>query len=387
MFTTLKIALFTGNYNHIADGVSLTLNRLVRYLESCGHQVLIFGPHSDRPAIKHVGVYVSVPSIPMPVGNRQEYRVPVRIGPSAARQLKAFKPDIVHLATPDMLGKAAIRYAKQAQIPVVASYHTNFCSYLSFYGLGWLEPVIWQHLRRFYKSCLQVYVPSQSMADVLYKNGIRSELLIWEHGVEADRFNPAKRSLEWRRRLGFADDDRVVAFVSRLVTEKGLDVFRQVIQRLTADGVSHKALLVGAGPMEAELRQALPNAIFTGHLKGNALAQAFASADVFLFPSDTETFGLVTLEAMASGLPAICADATGSKELVQPGITGFLAPSKDVDAFYQATRTILEDQALRKRMSEEAVLRARMYDWDSIMQKIERYYENMIASFSAISGH
>ncbi|MBL7979237.1 MAG: glycosyltransferase family 1 protein [Bacteroidetes Order II. Incertae sedis bacterium] len=378
----MKVALFTGNYNHIADGVSLTLNRLVSHLELRGHTVLVFGPHSDRPAIKHTGAYVPVPSIPMPVGNRQEYRVPVRMGTDAARRLKAFKPDIVHLATPDMLGKAAIRYAKQANTPIVASYHTNFCSYLSFYGLGWLEPMIWRHLRGFYKSCLQLYVPSQSMADVLHANGILADMRIWEHGVEADRFNPTKRSLEWRRNLGFADEDRVVAFVSRLVTEKGLDVFREVVQRLSADGVAHKTLFVGAGPMEPGLRAALPDAVFTGHLKGEALARAFASAEVFLFPSDTETFGLVTLEAMASGLPAVCADATGSKELVEPGVTGFLAPPKDVDAFYKATRTILEDATLRQNMSQEAVKRAQLYDWETIMRKIECFYEEAINEFA-----
>ncbi|HRR09322.1 MAG TPA: glycosyltransferase family 1 protein [Rhodothermales bacterium] len=378
----MKVALFTGNYNHIADGVSLTLNRLVGHLESRGYEVLVFGPHSDRPALKHAGSYVSVPSIPMPVGNRQEYRVPIRMGGDAARQLKAFRPDIIHLATPDMLGKSAIRYAKQAKIPVVASYHTNFCSYLSFYGLGWLEPMIWRHLRGFYKSCLQVYVPSQSMADVLRANGIVTDMRIWEHGVEADRFNPAKRSLEWRRSLGFADEDCVVAFVSRLVTEKGLDVFREVVQRLSADGVAHKTLFVGAGPMEPGLRAALPDAVFTGHLKGEALARAFASAEVFLFPSDTETFGLVTLEAMASGLPTVCADATGSKELVEPGVTGFLAMPKDVDAFYKATRAILEDPVLRQNMSREAAKRALLYDWETIMSKIEHFYEEAISEFA-----
>lgn len=373
--------MFTGNYNTVADGVSLTLNRLVAYLEKQGHEVMVFGPSTRNPALKHVGTFIPVPSIPMVVQNRQEYRIPLLPSRKAWKALKEFKPDLVHLATPDMLGRAALFYAKRAKIPALASYHTHFSSYLGYYRMAWLTPAIWGLMRRFYANCEKVLVPSASMLDVLRAQGIRKGLEVWEHGVELARFNPHKRSLEWRRAMGIQDEEVLVTFVSRLVWEKGLDVYLDVIQKLEEAGIPHKSLIVGDGPIAAELQAKLPNTLFTGHLKGDALARAYASSEVFLFPSATETFGLVTLEAMAAGLPAVCADATGSRELVDHGRTGFLAPPQDPAAFYQYTAQLVQDAGLRSRMQEGALDKARAYDWDQIMSKIEVHYDAVLTDW------
>jgi phosphatidylinositol alpha 1,6-mannosyltransferase len=367
------VALFTGNYNHIADGVSRTLNRVVAFLEGEGVPVLVFGPTVEEPAVEHAGDLVAMPSVPAP--GRPEYRVTVGFPARARRQLDAFAPTLVHIATPDLLGLRALRWGRRQGLPVVATYHTHFASYLRYYRLAWLSGALWAYLRWFYGQCEHVYVPTTSMAGVLQTHGIGQGLRIWERGVETDRFRPERRSLDWRRSLGIQDEEVVVAFVSRLVWEKGLDVYAEVLGRLAAAGRPVRALVVGDGPAGDGLRQRLPeNAVFTGYLEGDTLATAYASADVFLFPSDTETFGNVTLEAMASGLPAVCADATGSNELVRSGVTGFLAPARDADAFLAHTERLVTDPALRAKLGAAARRYAEPYAWDAVLDRLLGYY-------------
>ncbi len=371
----LRIALFTGAYNHIADGVSLTLNRLVNYLGHKGAEVRVYAPTIERPALQHAGTLVPVRSIQAP--GRPDYRISLGLTAEAQRNLTTFRPNLFHIATPDFLGLSAFRAARRSQTIVVASYHTHFASYLDYYKLGALEGPVWAYLRWFYNGCRHVYVPTSSMLQVLVDQGISTDLKIWPRGVESDLFNPLKRSMEWRRSLGFDDDDVIVAFVSRLVAEKGLDVVSAVAQGLAERGIAHKLLIVGDGPEHESLQSALPHAVFAGHLKGDALATAYASSDVFLFPSETETFGNVTLEAMASGLPAVVANATGSNALVKHGLTGFLAPPRDSGAFLDLVTRLVEDEALRGRMGTAARAAAEDYDWDRILGLIASYYEQL----------
>ena len=371
-----RIALFTGAYNHIADGVSLTLNRLVGYLEKNGVDVLVFAPTAGTPAIEHAGTLEAVKSVAIP--GRPDYRVSLGLTPATKRKLAAFRPDIIHIATPDMLGFAALKYGRKVGIPVVSSYHTHFSSYLQYYKMRFMEGNLWRYLRWFYSNCEQVYVPSPSMADVLRSHGISDGLVLWPRGVDTSRFSPSRRSLEWRRSRGIEDNEIVVSFVSRLVTEKGLDIFSETLRRLKANGVQFSTLIVGEGPAREDLQIALPHGHFVGHLKGKELSRAYASSDVFLFPSQTETFGNVTLEAMASGVPAVCADATGSNALVVDGVTGFLAPPTSVRAFVDCTQRLIMDDELRRSMSSSARERALEYDWDTVLGKMLGYYESVL---------
>jgi glycosyltransferase involved in cell wall biosynthesis len=368
----MRIAIFTGAYNHIADGVSLTLNRLVAYLELQGATVRVFAPTIPDPPLKHAGSLVPVPSISAP--GRPEYRISLGLYGTAGDSLTEFDPDLFHIATPDLLGFAALRQARRAGKPVVASYHTHFASYLAYYRLGFLETGTWQYLRWFYSQCRQVYVPTESMMSVLRSHGIGSNLRLWPRGVESDLFNPARRSTQWRKARGIEDTDVVILFVSRLVTEKGLDVVVSVMKGLEARGISHRAVIVGDGPERSRLESSLPNAIFEGHLSGEPLATAYASSDVFLFPSDTETFGNVTLEALASGLPAVVADATGSNALVTDGLNGFLAPPRNTSAFEARVEQLILDRDLRARMGLAARAGAEQYDWDRVLSLIPAYY-------------
>ena len=368
-----RIALFTGAYNHIADGVSLTLNRLVGYLESQDVDIRVFAPTSAKPVIRHEGQLIPVPSIAAP--GRPDYRVSLGLPSHVREHVEAFEPGLVHIATPDLLGRKALLFAKKRGLPIVATYHTHFSSYLSYYRLSWAEPLLWRYLRWFYGHCNHIYVPSESMADVLRENGIQNNLYIWERGVETDRFNPAHRSEAWRKELGIGPEEVVISFVSRLVLEKGLDIFAEVVEALHRLGIPHRSVIVGEGPARESLQKRLPDTLFLGHQSGNALATAYASSDVFLFPSETETFGNVTLEAMASGLPAVCADATGSRSLVIDGETGFLAPPRETAAFVDAVRKLVLNPSLRQQMREAAFREAQRYAWPVILEKLNRYYD------------
>ncbi len=374
-----RIALFTGAYNHIADGVSLTLNRLVNYLEHNGSEVLVFAPTIKNPPIDHAGTLVPAPSIRMPLPNRAEYRLTTGFPKRLRQKLDDFNPSIIHIATPDRLGKKALEYGNERDIPVVSTYHTHFSSYLAYYRLQWLESWVWGFLRKFYGACEEVYVPSSSMINVLEAHGISGNLHLWERGVDTGLFNPDRRSMEWRRNLGIADEEVVITFISRLVWEKGLDVYADVIENLQTKGIPHRSMIVGDGPAREELQNRLQNTLFLGHQSGTNLATAYASSDVFLFPSETETFGNVTLEAMASGVPAVCADATGSRSLIRDGITGYLAPPRRADAFLKYVEQLTTDKDLRLKMGQLSLKRAREFDWPVILEKMNVYYNGVIS--------
>ena len=372
----LRVALVTSSYNYIADGVALTLNRLVAHLQSAGVDVLVVTPVARVAAFAHAGEIAPAPSAPLPF--RSEYRLAFGLTPALRRRLEAFDPDIVHIATPDLLGHQALAFALARGRPVVASYHTRYETYLKDYGLGFLEDFVTERLKRFYGACDEVYAPSPSMARSLIADGFAANIAIWGRGVDTDRFNPAKRSSALRERLGVDANTPVIAFVGRLVREKRLDVVAGVVERLA--GAPHRALIVGDGPDRGMLERALPDACFAGFLEGDALAEAYASADIFLFPSDTETFGAVTLEAMASGLPTVCADATGSRCLVSDGVTGFLATPGDIDACAAPTKILARDPELRRAMGAAARTRSLGFSWDADMAGLLARYEALVSA-------
>lgn len=370
----LRIALFTGNYNHIQDGVSLTLNRLVEFLLDRNIPVRIFGPTDDDPDIDHVGDFTPVPSIPLP--GRSEYRVTVAFPEKIRNKLDDFDPTLVHLATPDLLGFRAMRYAQTSDIQIVSSYHTHFTSYLKYYNLQMLEMLGWKYLVWFYSQCKHIYVPTKSMAEELTRHGITDGIRIWARGVDINLFSPDKRDMEWRRKRGIEDHEGVVTFVSRLVWEKDLQTYVDSVKKLIAGSTSVQPLIVGEGPARRELENMLPEAHFTGFLTGQELARAYASSDVFLFPSDTETFGNVTLEAMASGVPVVVADATGSKSLVEPGVNGYLATPRKPEEFAGKVGQILNNRQQHDSMSKAARQKALAFDWEKVNEELlQNYYE------------
>lgn len=374
----LRVALFTGNYNHIRDGVSLTLNRLVSFLESQGIPVLVFGPTVKNPALKHCGEFVPTPSIPMLVKGRSEYRITTTFPDYARERLEKFKPTIIHLATPDSLGLSAMKWAQANKVQVVSSYHTHFTSYFKYYKLDMIEFLAWRYLNWFYKQSAHVYVPSQSMIEELLREGIEADMKIWARGVDTELFNPNKRDMDWRRSVGFNDDEIVVTFVSRLVWEKELGTFVESVKRVQQKNKKVRALIVGDGPVRSEVEEMLPQAHFAGFVKGEDLARAYASSDVFNFPSHTETFGNVTLEAMASGLPCLVADAIGSKSLVEDGKNGFWAEQESLKDFTLKLEQMVSDPVLLKEMGEHSRKRALSFEWSAINSNLVNNYKKAL---------
>ncbi len=374
----LRIALFSGNYNYVRDGANQALNRLVAYFESQGHSVRVYSPTSDTPAFPPAGTLISVPSVSIP--GRAEYRVARRLSPSLQRDIRAFNPDIFHLSAPDLLGHSAKKLAKAMGVPVVASFHTRFETYLEYYGLGWARKMGESLLRRFYAGLDEVFVTSEGFGDVLRDQGLIEHSAVWSRGVDKLRFNPMKRSLPWRRGFGIADDEVVIGFVGRLVLEKGLDTVAAVIAELQRRGVPHRLLVVGDGPARDHFERQVPGAIFTGFLDGDTLPRAYASCDMLLNPSITETFGNINLEAMASGIPVVAAIATGSNCLITDGANGRLVPHDDIDAFADALGGYLTDRDARQAAGMNGLKRAAAYDWDSINGAVLTRYREILAT-------
>lgn len=376
----LRVALFTGNYNYVMDGPVRALNRLVAHIENSGHQALVFAPTTETPAFKHSGELFSIPSVALP-GSRSEYRLGLGLSGGARRRLEEFAPTIIHVASPDWLGLSALNYARKNKIPAVASFHTRFDTYPRYYGLAWLEGGVTDYLRYFYSRCERVYAPSQSMVDELKRDRIGKDIRLWARGVDQLLFNPARRDMAWRRSCGVADDEIVVAFVGRVVLEKAIDVFADAVSIAANSNPKIRALVVGDGPERNRFEKILPTGVFTGFLEGEALARAYASADIFFNPSVTETFGNVTLEAMASGVPGVCAAASGSRSLVEDGKTGSLiGDAKDTKAFARALVELSSDADLRKKMGAAARSISSKFVWDAILDRLVTDYLEIAAS-------
>ena len=368
----LHIALFSGNYNYVKDGANQALNRLVGRIEARGMKARVYSPVGAKPAFRHTGTLVPVPSVPIP--GRGEYRMALGLPLAVQRDLARFRPDIVHLSAPDWLGHSAKKWAGKRHIPTVASVHTRFETYFDYYRMGFIRRGAEQLLRNFYGDLAEIYAPSESMAEVLRAEHYSRHIRIWSRGVDRHIFRAQARDMEWRRGLGIADDLPVIGFVGRLVLEKGLDVVAETAAELRRRGVPHAMLIVGDGPARGWLEERLPGAIFAGFQTGNALARAYASADIFLNPSHTETFGNVTLEAMACAVPPVAAAATGSLSLVEDGVSGFLLPPGDVTGFADRIAAYAADPALRHTHAQASFQRAQQYDWDRINDAvIDRY--------------
>jgi len=369
----LRVALFSGNYNYVRDGANQALNRLAGYLLDNGAKVRIYSPKSSTPAFPSRGKVVGVPAFPFP--GRTEYRVPLGIPPAVQRDLKEFDANVFHVSSPEFLGHRAVTLAHKWNKPVVASVHTRFETYFRYYGLAFVEPLVEAILRRFYRRCDAIFAPSESMAQVLREQRMGYDVGIWSRGVDTDIFSPIRRDMAWRRQLGIGDDQPVVAFIGRIVMEKGLDVFAETIDHLERRGCHARILVIGEGPAREWFAGRLPDdAVFTGFQRGEDLGRAIASADMLLNPSVTETFGNVTLEAMACGLPVVAARATGSLSLVEDGVTGRLIQPGAAEAMAQAIARYCEDPGQRAVAGEAGRKASERYSWDQVNHHLVEGY-------------
>jgi len=372
----LRVALFSGNYNYVRDGANQALNRLVGYLLRQDIKVRVYSPTVEHPAFPATGDLVDIPAVPIP--GRSEYRFPLALPGRVRTDLAKFAPNIVHVSSPDIVGHRAVTWARKRRIAAVASVHTRFDTYLAYYHLQALEPLAREIMRRFYHRCEVVLAPAESTAAILRAQRMNRDISIWGRGIDREQFNPGRRDLEWRRAQGIADDDLVIAFLGRVVMEKGLDVFADAIHAFEPAGLKHRVVVIGEGPARPWFEQQLPGALFLGQQTGNDLARALASADVFLNPSITEAFGNVTLEAMACALPVIAAESTGATNLVQSGVTGTLVDGENPQEFAEALTAYARDPDLRRRHGEAGLAAAKTKDWDTINSAVIRAYRHAI---------
>ncbi len=369
----MRIAYFNANLNRGQDGVTRCVHRMIDAALQRGHTVTAVA--SDTPTHDDGIPVHTVPSVVLPL--QRNYRIAYPTARSFRAHLETFRPDIIHVNSPCTLGYTAMQHARRAGIPVVATYHTHFPTYPSYYGLDAMQPVVWMLTRRFYNSVDRTFVPTRPIRDELDVAGIE-RLTYLPNGYDATLFNPSHRSETWRRRFG-GGRNPIVLFVSRLVWEKDLRVLAEAEQLLRARGSRHELVIVGNGHARTALANMLPHAHFLGYQQGRDLSEAFASSDVFAFPSTTETFGLVTLEAMASGLAPVAASSGGALELIEDGISGFHAAPKDASDLAEKVSWLVEHDELRRHVATQAVARARQYEWSIVLDQLFHHYEDVIA--------
>lgn len=326
----LRLALFSDTYVPQLNGAARTLRRLVHHLQARGGQVALVTPHvgASEPC---AALHLQLPGVPVP--RYPELQLAHGLGAAGAARLRAFAPDLVHVATEFGVGWSGVRWARRHGVPLVSSLHTHFPTYAAHYGLGILRQPLWEYMRRFHARAQLTFVPSRATRDEALGHGFHPCLRIWSRGVDLDLFSPARRSPELRQRM-VPDAEVVLLYVGRLAAEKRIDLLLQAYHRVhEAAPVRTALLVVGGGPERTRLEAlAGPGVRFTGYLDGSALAAAYAGADLFVFPSDTEAFGNVVLEAMASGLPVIAPAAGGLLDIVEDRVTGRLVAPGGVSA-------------------------------------------------------
>ena len=365
----LRIACVTETYPPEVNGVAMTIARLVQSLRSRHHAVQVVRPRQagDTGATGADGD-VLVRGVPIP--RYAGLRMGLPCSGKLVKLWKAQRPDVVHIATEGPLGRSALLAAKALGLPVCSDFRTNFHAYSQHYGFGFLRRPIISYLRRFHNATQCTMVPTQALHDDLRKEGFR-DLMTVARGVDVRRFDAAHRSEALRAQWGAAPDDLVVTCVGRLAPEKNLTTLIAAFDAIRREQPRARLVLVGDGPMRKELQARCPDAIFAGQRTGADLAVHYASADLFLFPSITETFGNVTTEAMASGLPVVAFDYAAAQRLIRHGENGALAPFDDTVAFVATAARTAADLANCRVLGARARTAVMALDWDSIAAQVE----------------
>lgn len=365
----MKIAHFVGTLKR-DDGVGRVIFKITEGASKRGWEnMIVTGLGED--AREFPAKVIEIPSIRFPL--YKDYRMPIAGKSKFQDALDQFKPDVIHVHSPDLIAWSAASYAKRRNIPIIATHHTDFVKYLPYYHLSFLSPLAWLLLRKIYNRMRLVTTPSTVMADGLTKHGIKNVVALpW--GIDINAFNPKFKSREWRIKIAGDEIRPILIFVSRLTWEKDLMTLAKTYELLKKNKVDFVLVVVGEGPIKEELEKLMPEAKFLGYLKGLELSTAYASPDIFLFPSTTETFGNVTIEAIASGLVPVVADAGGSKAIVQDQKTGLIAKPKDAQDFYEKVVFLIKNLEARKRMQKAGLEYARRFTWEKILEKIFEIY-------------
>ncbi|MBD2665415.1 glycosyl transferase, group 1 [Richelia sinica FACHB-800] len=371
----MRIALFTETFLPKVDGIVTRLRHTVDHLQRDGNQVLVVAPEGGIKEHKGAKVY-GVSGFPLPLYPELKMALP---RPAIGHALEEFQPDIIHVVNPAVLGLSGIFYSKVLKIPLVASYHTHLPQYLQHYGLGMLEGLLWELLKGAHNQAMLNLCTSTAMMAELTAHGIE-RVDLWQRGVDTELFHPDRASLEMRSRLSQNHlDSPLLLYVGRLSAEKEIERIKPILQ-----AIPHARLaLVGDGPHRSTLEKhfAGTNTLFVGYLMGEELASAFASADAFIFPSRTETLGLVLLEAMAAGCPVVAARSGGIPDIVTDGVNGYLFdPKADIQAAIDATVLLLEQQQKAAIIRQNARQEAEKWGWSAATRQLQHYYQKVVST-------
>ncbi|WP_298819592.1 glycosyltransferase family 4 protein [Chloroflexus sp.] len=366
----MRVALIAETFLPDVNGVTTTLCRLLEYLQHTGHEAVLFAPQGGPESYAGAEV-VPLSGMPLPLYPEVKLTPPQ---PGLTARLRSFRPDVVHLVGPVVLGAIVPGIVRRLGLPLIASYHTDFGAYSRHYGFGFLQHGVNAWLRWIHNRCRINLCPSRFTLNLLRAAGFR-RLQIWGRGVDIERFHPRYRSEAWRAAIGARPDERIVLYVGRVAAEKRVELLPEAIRGLP----DTRLVIVGDGPFRAELQRrcaGLP-VHFTGYLKGDMLATAYASADAFVFPSDTDTFGQVIQEAMASALPVVAARAGGALDLVQPGQTGYLFTPGVASDLRARLRELLADDTRRVAQGLAGRAAAERRSWPSVMAELMGYYNRV----------
>ncbi len=372
----MKIALFTETFLPKVDGIVTRLKHTIEHLQRNSDEVLVFCPAGGVKSYCGARVY-GLSAFPLPLYPELKIAIP---RPEIGAQLRKFKPDIIHVINPAVLGLAGIFYAKTMNIPLVASYHTHLPKYLHHYGLGMLEDLLWELLKLGHNQAALNLCTSSVMVEVLREHGI-DRVDLWQRGVDTETFHPDKATPEMRHHLSQGEPVRsLFLYVGRLGAEKEIEQIRPILAAIPGSRLA----IVGDGPHRAHLEDYFAGTPthFVGYLGGEQLAAAYASADAFIFPSRTETLGLVLLEAMAAGCPAIAARSGGIPDIITDGKNGYLFDPEDPQGAITATQTLLMDHANHFKLRQNARSEAERWGWAAATKQLQEYYQAVVLAHS-----
>ncbi len=369
----MKIAFFTETFLPKVDGIVTRLTKTVQQLVVAGDEVLIFCPEGAPDGYMGARV-VGVPAMPLPLYPELKLALP---RPAVSEALDRFGPDLVHVVNPAVLGLGGIWLARSRGLPLVASYHTHLPKYLEHYGMGMLEPLLWELLKAAHNQAQLNLCTSTAMVEELAARGIQHTAL-WQRGVDTDLFRPELASGAMRERLHGGRDDtgHLLLYIGRLSAEKQIERIRPVLEAMP----QARLALVGDGPHRQQLERHFDGTAttFVGYLAGQELASAYASGDAFLFPSSTETLGLVLLEAMAAGCPVVGANRGGIPDIVSDGVNGCLYDPDQPASLTTAVQRLLGDPTARRQLRLAAREEAERWGWAGATAQLQGYYRQVL---------
>ncbi|MBD2257668.1 glycosyltransferase family 1 protein [Pseudanabaena sp. FACHB-2040] len=368
----MRIALFTETFLPKVDGIVTRLKHTVEHLQRSGDQVLVFSPEGGLREYKGAKIH-GVSGMAFPLYPELKLALP---RPSIGEALEQFNPDLIHVVNPAVLGLAGIYYSKSLNLPLMASYHTHLPKYLEHYGLGMLEGVMWELIKAMHNQAQLNLVTSTAMRSELSEHGVE-RVEVWQRGVDTELFRPELASEEMRSHLSQGHPEApLLLYIGRLSAEKEIDRIKPVLEAIPGARLA----LVGDGPFRAELEKHFADlpVHFVGYLAGEQLASAYASADAFVFPSRTETLGLVLLEAMAAGCPVVAANSGGIPDIVTNGVNGYLFDPTDEQGAIKATQKLLEVKAEREQMRLNARAEAEKWGWAAATRQLQQFYKAIL---------